>query len=607
MKANIKQEKKISRSGMNIVIAGHVDHGKSTVIGRLLADTNSLPEGKLEQVKSMCELNSKPFEYAFLLDALKDEQSQGITIDSARVFFKTKTRDYIIIDAPGHIEFLKNMVSGAARAEAALLVIDAEEGVRENSKRHGYMLSMLGIKQISVLINKMDLVNYNQNVYRTVVDEYSKFLEQINLNTNSFIPVSGRNGDNIAALSDKTPWYKGNTVLDILDSFQPEKRLTNKPFRMPVQGIYKFTGRNDNRRIIAGQVESGVIKVGDEIVFYPSGKRSKVKSIESFNTDLKKEISAGYAAGLTLDEQIYVTRGEIAAKDSEARPGIGKRLKVNLFWLNKNPLVKKRDYLLKLGTAKVIARLEEITRVINASDLSASDHSEMVKRHEVAECILTLNKAVAFDTNEQNPVTSRFVLIDDYEISGGGIIAESLPDKLSWVRDKVILRNYKWEKSIISDWHRAEKYNQKSTLLILTGPKGSGRKSVAKKLESELFNDGKVIYFLGIGNVLYGVDADIKNKGNNKEEHLRRLAEVAHLMLDAGIILIVTAIELTQFDLEIIKTTINPDKIETVWVGENFTTDIAYDINIPGLIDVDESVSQLKEYLQEKGIIFKPF
>jgi len=607
MKANIKQEKKISRSGMNIVIAGHVDHGKSTVIGRLLADTNSLPEGKLEQVKSMCELNSKPFEYAFLLDALKDEQSQGITIDSARVFFKTKTRDYIIIDAPGHIEFLKNMVSGAARAEAALLVIDAEEGVRENSKRHGYMLSMLGIKQISVLINKMDLVNYNQNVYRTVVDEYSKFLEQINLNTNSFIPVSGRNGDNIAALSDKTPWYKGNTVLDILDSFQPEKRLTNKPFRMPVQGIYKFTGRNDNRRIIAGQVESGVIKVGDEIVFYPSGKRSKVKSIESFNTDLKKEISAGYAAGLTLDEQIYVTRGEIAAKDSEARPGIGKRLKVNLFWLNKNPLVKKRDYLLKLGTAKVIARLEEITRVINASDLSASDHSEMVKRHEVAECILNLNKAVAFDTNEQNPVTSRFVLIDDYEISGGGIIAESLPDKLSWVRDKVILRNYKWEKSIISDWHRAEKYNQKSTLLILTGPKGSGRKSVAKKLESELFNDGKVIYFLGIGNVLYGVDADIKNKGNNKEEHLRRLAEVAHLMLDAGIILIVTAIELTQFDLEIIKTTVNPDKIETVWVGENFTTDIAYDINIPGLIDVDESVSQLKEYLQEKGIIFKPF
>jgi bifunctional enzyme CysN/CysC len=209
-----------NRQQMNIVIVGHVDHGKSTVIGRLLADTGSLPDGKIEQVRENCKRNSKPFEYAFLLDALKDEQAQGITIDTARVFFSTKTRDYIILDAPGHIEFLKNMVTGASRAEAALLVIDADEGVQENSRRHGYMISMLGIKQIAVVINKMDLVDYNQDVFDKIVTEYTAFLNEINIDPVTFIPVSGMQGDNIAKLSKKTPWYKKETVLEILEKLK---------------------------------------------------------------------------------------------------------------------------------------------------------------------------------------------------------------------------------------------------------------------------------------------------------------------------------------------------------------------------------------------------
>ena len=194
---------------MNIVFTGHVDHGKSTVVGRLLADTQSLPEGKLDQVKKECERNSKPFEYAFLLDALKDEQSQGITIDAARVFFKTDKRDYIIIDAPGHIEFLKNMITGAARAEAAFLVIDADEGVQENSRRHGYLLSMLGIRQLCVLVNKMDLVDYSRPVYNRIVRRYSRFLRNINLTDVRFIPVSGREGDNIFYKGENMPWWTG--------------------------------------------------------------------------------------------------------------------------------------------------------------------------------------------------------------------------------------------------------------------------------------------------------------------------------------------------------------------------------------------------------------
>ena len=243
---------------MPIVIVGHVDHGKSTVIGRLMADTNSLPEGKLEQVKAMCARNARPFEYAFLLDALKNEQAQGITIDTARCFFNTSKRHYIINDAPGHIEFLKNMVTGAARAEAALLVIDAGEGVQENSKRHGYMVSMLGLKQLAVLVNKMDLVDYSEAKFEAIKSEYLAFLEKLGVHPSAFIPVSAREGVNIAAGSQKEmPWYKGLTVLEQVDAFEKVRGDETKPFRLPVQDIYKFTAAGDDRRIVAGTVSTG--------------------------------------------------------------------------------------------------------------------------------------------------------------------------------------------------------------------------------------------------------------------------------------------------------------------------------------------------------------
>ncbi|MEI6124978.1 MAG: GTP-binding protein [Pseudomonadota bacterium] len=592
---------------MNIVIAGHVDHGKSTVIGRLLADTGSLPEGKLEQVKENCRRNSKPFEYAFLIDALKDEQSQGITIDTARVFFKTEKRNYIILDAPGHIEFLKNMVTGASRAEAALLVIDAQEGVRENSRRHGYMMSMLGIRQIAVLVNKMDLAGYSREIFDGIVREYSLFLQDININPVCFIPVSAMQGENIAAPAPSMPWYTQATVLGILDAFEKEPSQIHKPFRMPVQDVYKFTKYGDNRRIIAGTIEAGAIKTGDEVVFYPSGKRSRVKTIEAFNVPLKNEAFCGQTAGLTLEEQIYIPRGEVAARADEQKPSVSSRLKVNLFWLGKDPLVMKKEYLFKLGTCRVPAKLEEIVRVIDASDLNTTSGKHQIERHDVAECIIKLGRAIAFDPATDIACLGRFVIVDNYEIRGGGIIAETLEDRQTWLRNTVLLRNYKWEKSIIAPEKRAEKYNQKSTLLLLTGEKQVDRKAIAKMLEDRLFEDGKVVYFLGIGNVLYGIDADIKDMTGQRQEHIRRLAEVVNILLDAGIILIVTAIELTQEDLEIIKTIVPPEKIETVWAGERVTTDIAYDVRLHEPEHVEESVDLLKAFLQDKGIIFKPW
>jgi bifunctional enzyme CysN/CysC len=342
------------------------------------------------------------------------------------------------------------------------------------------------------------------------------------------------------------------------------------------------------------------------VIFYPSGKKSHVRSIEAFNRPPQLRAEAGWAVGFTLQEQIYVPRGEIATLEHEPRPQVTTRLRVSLFWLGKEPMVKRKEYLLKLGTARVTARVEEVLRVMDASTLDATDQRSVVKRHDVAECILKLDRAIACDLAEDVPATSRFVIVDDFEIRGGGIVREALPDRQTLVRDRVLLRNYKWEPSIIQPERRAEKYNQKAALILVTGEHETNRKGVAKALESKLFEDGRVVYFLGIGNVLYGVDADIGRKQENRLEHMRRLAEVANLMLDAGIILIVAAAELTQDDLEVIKTAVQPDWIETVWAGDTITTDLACDLHLSGGA-VPEAVDRLKAHLQDRGIIFRPW
>lgn len=597
------------REKMNIVFVGHVDHGKSTVIGRLLVDTNSLPDGKLRQVQDNCERNSKPFEYAFLIDALKDEQSQGITIDSARVFFKTVKRDYIIIDAPGHIEFLKNMITGASHAEAALLVIDANEGVRENSRRHGYMLSMLGINQIAVLVNKMDLVDYNEDIYNTIIAEYSSFLGQIKVTPSCFIPISGMLGVNITPENKTIPWYSGPSVLDALENFHTAIGNEDSSFRMPVQDVYKFTRLGDSRRIVAGTILSGTIKKGDEILFFPSGKKSIINTLEAFNSPMPESASAPSTTGFTLNEQIYITRGELAVRSGEKKPRISSRIRTSLFWLGNKAMRADKEYYLKIGSSKTPVTLEKINRVINADNLLWTEEKNSVERHDVAECVLQLSAPIAFDTADENPLTSRFVIIDEYEISGGGIIQEELEDRQSWVRDTVYLRNYKWETSSIPGERRSERYNQNSALILITGNKDTGKKTIARALEKKLFDDSKFVYFLGIGNILYGVDADIRgqqNLDNDNREHIRRLAEIAHIMMDAGMILIVTAINLRDQDFKIIKTIVNPDLIQTIWVGEKKSEGLKCDLYVSNGQNTDEAVSVIKEALQEKKIIFKP-
>ncbi|MHB0912741.1 MAG: sulfate adenylyltransferase subunit 1 [Armatimonadota bacterium] len=415
-----------ARPKMSIVIVGHVDHGKSTLVGRLLYDTKSLPEGRYESVARVCEDTGKQFEFAFLLDALEEERDQGVTIDTAQIYFHTDKREYVIIDAPGHKEFLKNMVTGAASADAAVLLIDADEGVQEQSRRHGYLLKLLGIRQVVVVINKMDLVGYSREVFESVKDEYLRFLAQLDVEPQFVIPVSARDGENVATRSESTrAWYTGPTVLESLDLFTPAGSKEEKALRLPVQDVYKF----DRRRVIAGRVESGMIRVGDKIKFSPSGHEGVVASIERWSSPARDYALPGESIGITLTEQLFIERGDIISHP-EKTPKVSPVLFANLFWLGDRHLRTGQKYILKLATQEVECRVASINHVIDTSSLaSIGETASELAKNEVATVLFDFNKPVAFDRFGDVVETGRFVLVDEYDTAGGGIISSTdLPE-----------------------------------------------------------------------------------------------------------------------------------------------------------------------------------
>lgn len=587
---------------MNLVIVGHVDHGKSTVIGRLLADTNSLPEGKLQEVKERCARNAKPFEYAFLLDALKDEQSQGITIDSARCFFRSYKREYILIDAPGHIEFLKNMISGAARAEAAVLVIDALEGIRENSRRHGYLLGMLGIRQVVVAVNKMDLVDGSEEAFESIRQEYASFLSKIGIDAKCFIPISARNGDMVADRGLQMPWYAGPTLLEALDGFEKEPLSLEQPLRIPVQDVYKFTEAGDDRRIVAGRIETGRLNTGDEITFYPSQKKTHVASLEAFNAAQPANAHAGQCVGVTLTEQIFVQAGEMMVRNNEPAPKIARSFKANLLWLKKEPMVLNKRYLLKLSTARVPVWLRQVNVILDASDLSTDNRRQHIERHDVAECVLETLKPVAFDLASELRQTSRFVVIDNFQIAGGGIILESLDPATDLIDEYVLRRQSDWRRSRISPERRYQRTGQRASLVVITGPDEVRQTSIAQKLEEKLFDAGRQMFYLGVNSSLPGGAQGLEN-GGLRDETIRRLGETAHLFTDAGLILITSITDLEYYELHMIKTLNQPG--DTLVVGAGSRTLGADQINLQLVEDVsdDQAATQIAAFLTKQNYL----
>ncbi|MEF9953046.1 MAG: GTP-binding protein [Clostridium sp.] len=524
-----------NREELSVVVVGHVDHGKSTLIGRLLSDTKSLPKGAIDKVRKMSEDKGKRFEYAYLLDAFEEEQKQGITIDITRLRFATKLRDYIIIDAPGHKEFLKNMISGAASAEAAFLLIDANEGIQEQSKRHCYILSLLGIKTVYVIVNKMDIVNYSKERFEEVRDEFNVFLSNLNIYPKDYIPVSAYYGENLTKGSDKLPWYKGKNIIEVLDSLTVPKGREDRPLRLPIQDVYKF----DNRRIIAGRIESGSVKSGDEVVIYPSGKKTRIKSLEYWvDKDKKDAAIAGESVGLIFEDEFFNKRGEIITLNSN--PKTSNIICGNIFWLSSEPLVKGKEYKLKLLTQEVSCEIVSISKVIDSASLKGSK-GDIVRKNEVSEVIIKTKSPICFDEFSEIEETGRFVIVDNYNISGGGIITKQ-EDTLQRDFGDIDVKNVNVIRRIVTRKDREEKISQGGKVIWLTGKSGCGKNEIALKLEKKLFDLGRNVYYLNSSNLRYGISSNLGFEKEDVNEHIRRVAHIANTLVDAGFITIVSSV-----------------------------------------------------------------
>ncbi len=589
---------------LNIVIVGHVDHGKSTLLGRLYADTGSLPDGKLEKVQAICKQQGKEFEYAFLFDAFLEEQEQGITIDTARTFFMWKGRQYIIIDAPGHKEFLKNMISGAARAEAALLLIDALEGVKEQSKKHGYLLSLLGVRQFAVVVNKMDLVGYRQDVFDGIEKEYREFLGRFKAVPSQFIPVSAKLGDNIANRSGQMSWYGGPTVLETLGGFSKETARSEQPLRLPVQDVYKF----DARRIITGRIAAGRLKVGDHLVFSPSNKRANIRTVEAFNIEPQPtEGQAGQSIGVTLDEQIFVERGEIASRQ-DALPQVSTAFRANVFWLGKRPLEKGRKYLLRVATKEVDCEVASIHRIIDTMDLTQQQGSGAVSKNQVAELTLRTKAPIAFDLSASFEATGRFVLVDEYDIAGGGIITELVHDDQEFLREEARRRDFAWVKGEVTVEDRAQQYGHRAAVVLITGGRHTGKSFLARKLEGRLVADGRHAYLLDGENLRRGLDADLTEEERGQTtEMTRRYGEVARLLTDTGLIVVSTT---NPFGLayreasEAIRTLVHPAPVVAVHMSKiEEEPPPNTDVVLAGPTDFDAATARVLDELKRRGVL----
>jgi bifunctional enzyme CysN/CysC len=520
-----------TRPQVHIVIVGHVDHGKSTLVGRLLHETGSLPEGKLEMLKAVSARRGMPFEWSFLLDALQTERDQGITIDTTQIRFRTRSRDVVLIDAPGHAEFLRNMITGASQADGAVLIIDALEGVRDQTRRHGYLLHLLGIRQVAVVVNKMDRVDFSASRFDEISREITDHLTGLGVTPSAVIPISARDGDGVAALTDNIAWYRGPTVVEALDALEPARPLEALPLRLPVQAIYKF----DDRRIVAGRIESGSLIAGDEIVIMPAGKIAKIRSVESWPlTPVSGRQTAGRSVGITLDRELFVERGDIIAHAGSS-PRDTRRIRARVFWLHDKPLARGDAILVRLGTRETRAHVVAIEKAIDPGELSNAENISIARNH-VGEIDISLAQPIAADPYTANARTGRLVIEVNGRIAGGGLVLSVDAGQRAMPVDIVPVE------SALRPDERSARYRHNGAVVWLTGLPGAGKSTLARALERRLFSNGGSPILLDGDTLRAGLNGDLGFSPLDRSENIRRLAEVATHLARNGHIAIVAAV-----------------------------------------------------------------
>jgi len=526
-----------TRPQVRIVIVGHVDHGKSTLVGRLLHETGSLPEGKLEMLKAVSARRGMPFEWSFLLDALQTERDQGITIDTTQIRFRTRSRDVVLIDAPGHAEFLRNMITGASQADGAVLIIDALEGVRDQTRRHGYLLHLLGIRQVAVVVNKMDRVDFSAARFKEISEEISAHLIGLGVTPSAVIPISARDGDGVAVHTPRIGWYRGPTVVEALDALEPARPAEALALRLPVQAIYKF----DDRRIVAGRIESGGLSAGDEIVIMPAGKIARIKSVESWPlTPATGRQTAGRSVGITLDRELFVERGDIIGH-AGASPRDTRRIRARIFWLHDKPLVKGEQILVRLGTREARANVVAIEKAVDPGELSNEETTSIARNH-VGEIDISLAQPIAADAYADNPRTGRLVIEVNGRIAGGGLVLSVDAGQRAIPVDIVPVE------SALRPDERSARYRHNGAVVWLTGLPGSGKSTLARALERRLFTKGGSPILLDGDTLRAGLNGDLGFCAPDRAENIRRLAEVATHLARNGHIAIVAAVSPSRDD-----------------------------------------------------------
>ncbi|MFT9382975.1 MAG: adenylyl-sulfate kinase [Acetobacter orientalis] len=536
-----------------IVIVGHVDHGKSTLIGRLLHDTDNLQEGKVAQIIESSKKRGLKIEWSFLLDSLQIERDQGVTVDSTRIPFRLGQREFVIVDAPGHRQFLRNMITGAADAEAAVLVVDAAEGAREQTRRHAMLLHLIGIRHVIVLLNKADLLDFDQQKIEAVEHSVSELLAKLDLKAAVFVPASARDGDNIATRSERTPWYKGPTLTEALAQVPTPEVRTELPLRFPVQDVYRF----DDKRYVAGRIERGRVRVGDTVIIGAQKTPARVASLESWHTAPQISAVAGQSIAVTLEPDVIPDRGDILYLP-DTPPVEASRIRTRLFWLRQEPLRVGESFKLRLATAEHAVTVVSIDTVLDLDNLTAHPGEE-VPAEGFAEITLAASEKIQFDAFAPGTSDGRGVLVDRLQriVGGAPLIGAAEVSE----QDKAIHPSA----SFVSVAQRDRAQGHRGAVFWLTGLSGAGKSTVARGAETQLFNQGVHVSVLDGDTLRAGLCKDLGFSEADRTENVRRAAEVARILRDSGQVVLVALISPLRSDRDLARQIIG-DGFEEVFV-----------------------------------------
>lgn len=543
------------KSLLRFITCGSVDDGKSTLIGRLLYESKMIFEDQLAALEADSKkvgTQGGDLDFALLVDGLAAEREQGITIDVAYRFFSTDRRKFIVADTPGHEQYTRNMVTGASTADVAVILIDARKGVLTQTRRHSYIVSLLGIRHVILAINKMDLVDFSKPIYDTIVAEYRDFARQIGLEDIVPIPLAALKGDNMLELSSHTPWYRGPTLMGYLESVEIEDDLQQKPFRLPVQWVNR---PNQDFRGFAGTIAGGVIRQGDAIRALPSGRQSRVARIVTHDGDLELAV-AGQSVTLTLTDEIDVSRGDVLTA-AAAPAGVADQFQATIIWMHDEPMLPGRPYLIKIGARTVTGSITTPKYKVNVNTL---EHlaAKQLDVNEIGVCNLSLDRAIAFDSYAENREMGGFILLDKLtnDTVGAGLLNFALRRA----------ENIHWQALDVNKHARAGLKGQKACVLWFTGLSGAGKSTVANLVEKRLHALGRHTYTLDGDNVRHGLNKDLGFTDADRVENIRRVAEVSKLMLDAGLIVLVSFISPFRSERRLARELVQPGEFFEVFV-----------------------------------------